>query len=144
MELNYDELLHTASRHIDISDKELRDRIMVEPIPYASRFVSKDMAIKAMSAVLTKKHSEIKEWTENKDLKRIEFSVDFKNKIGEGIAKGANYRKLYPMHRLTMVLELGYSSDHYIIVTAYPTPTAKQKLLIQQDIDEFRRTKKRP
>ena len=78
-----------------------------EPIVAASRFLSKEIALKTISETLLKNVDEIINWRKKLLLPELVVIADFKEAIGDAIVKDADRDKPIPMHRCRIVLYNG-------------------------------------
>lgn len=147
-----EDLGHTDVFHINVTDKELLDRILYPEMKLngelenyckliSTKFLNEKLALQAVTAALTANKDKIKAWTEYRYASRIQIEHFFRNTIGEGIVKGTDFRKRYPMTGIRLILSLGYNGDNFDIVTCYPIQNSSVNSQIEQDRTVFRNQK---
>lgn len=148
------ELGHADKLHIKVTNKDLIDRILYPDTKMdgrlenycktlATRFYSEEVAIKAARETLERNQKQLISWTELRFEKRMEIECFFKNPIGEGIVKGTDFNNPYPMNGIRLILSLGYNSDFFDIITAYPIPNSFITEKINADRTAFKNNRRR-
>lgn len=122
---------HTYEDHVAVDIDDLKERLVLEKYDVgtydedkkssiASRFLSEDLARKAIKASLKKKSSVIDDWMKLQYDSRLVLKINFMRQIGEGVAKGTNWNTIYPMYSVIIVLKADCHFRSYEVVTAYP------------------------
>ena len=114
-----------------------------EPIVAASRFLSKEIALKTISETLLKNVDEIINWRKKLLLPELVVIADFEEAIGDAIVKDADRGKPIPMHRCRIVLYNGdLFGQPFYIKTAYPSRTPDDIDACYDAMEEWEEKKK--
>ncbi len=150
---NIDEFGHTNECHVIVTDKNMVDRLIHGDLfdfrvtgrtkEVASKFLSEEIAVKAIKRTLEKKRVEVEHWMNDRTTPTMCVSCTFKDQIGYGFVKGTSFNKKYPMYECTIVLKLGYNGAEFEVKTAYPEPSYKIKGTIEEDKRMFASKRRR-
>lgn len=134
---------HCLFEHV-ISDRDLRLKLkymkkaQYGEIVIASRFFSKEQARKAIYTLLKKNENAIIAWRKELNEPYLEIEGNFKEAVGEGIAKNTDFSNLFSLHRLRIVLVKGDSIGRaFYIKTAYPTNSISDNDAIYDAMDDW-------
>ncbi|PKH26929.1 hypothetical protein CIG19_03830 [Enterobacterales bacterium CwR94] len=113
---------HTLSRHVGISEADLRTRLIRRPnLPATSTFTSLQAAEEAVSAALKNNKSLITHWAANAPAKsRLEISHFSGKNIGIGLESATGSVVKLSKIKVVIHLEL-YNGKPYYVLTAFPT-----------------------
>ncbi len=112
---------HVLSRHVDVSETELRQRVLRPRGPaFASRFADRSIAEEVISEALDANAREVAQFALVSKKKTFEFAYDAGRIVGFGVRAGARER-VYAS-RVQVVLRKTNSQLGYRIHTAYPEP----------------------
>ena len=119
---------HIFSRHYHVSEKEMKARIRKAPMPepgsmlLISRFTgTREEIITLVIYVLRQNLDEIIEEFTRNPYGLIEICGSFERPIGEGIAKGTDWNRLFSMSNLRLVIKASDIRGRlFQIVTGYP------------------------
>lgn len=146
------ECYHLLENHVLLDDQDLIDRLirgdMENDYTYsghrrdiATKFYSKEDALKIISDTILNNASAIKSWLDFLTERYLIISSSFMRTTGYGYAKGTPFSNKYNMYFCIVVLKLGYNGDTFIIHTAYPSPNCMVDNQIKKDREIFRRNR---
>ena len=134
---------HIYSRHIDISDMQMKDRLRHIPfqrdeIIASSRFHDECAAIMATCACLRLHENELLEYLASDRQEMFHMSRDFKYTIGESFVKETNWEQMFPMSRVIVVVAKTEDKQNPLkIITAYPIFTMDEVDGVWDAIDDW-------
>lgn len=114
---------HTISRHIGISEAELRARLAAQArIPAASTFSTLSIAEQVISKALTQHSARIITWSQTaRSGSRLALASNAGKIVGQGVIRSSG--KLVNMNKIRIVLKYEtYNNKPYYILTAFPIP----------------------
>ena len=136
---------HCLFEHV-ISDRDLLLKLkwmrkaQGNEIVLASRFFSAEQARKAIYMLLNKNKMAIEQWRKTLDVPYLEIQGNFREAVGEGIAKNTDFSNKIPLHRLRVVLVKGDSIGRAsYIKTAYPTNSITDNDVIYEAMDDWKK-----
>ena len=144
------ECYHLLENHVLLDDRDLIDRLIRGDMEndysghrrdIATKFYSKEDALKIISDTILNNTSAIKSWFDFRTERYLTISSSFMHPTGYGYAKGTLFSNKYTMYFCTVVLKLGYNGDTFIIHTAYPSPNCMVDNQIKKDREIFRRNR---
>lgn len=138
---------HCLTEHL-LSDKDLRQKLWNMPKPadendivMATRFYSREQALKAIYEALSAHVDEIREWRKNLLYPYLEISHTDTKPTGEGICKNTD-KNLIAVHGTRVILIANDNEGRaFYIRTAYPVRTYDDVDVIYDAMDEWQERK---
>ena len=124
--INHERRGHALYNHI-LSDYELVQKVRkgrkpqyVDDIVLATRWISEEQALHAITEALMIRKKEIESWLKNWNGMEFAFQETLSEITGEGIAYNGDWRQPVPVHGIRIVLTVGGGYNPFTIKTAYP------------------------
>lgn len=141
---------HIFSRHYHVSEKEMKARIRKAPMPepgsmlLISRFTgTREEIITLVICVLRQNLDEIIEEFTRNPYGLIEICGSFERPIGEGIAKGTDWNRLFSMSNLRLVIKASDIRGRlFQIVTGYPELSLDETDIVYDAMEEWTASRK--
>jgi len=115
---------HTLSRHVGLSDADLRERLRRDPrISAASTYTDRDTAEAAVTAAIQASRKRVDRWAARTG-SRANLVVEWRGTgkvLGRSLRRGA--KEPVPCTRALVVLRWNDDAEIYYVLTSYPEAT---------------------